>query len=223
MMRRRLAPGRHLPLLLVLCVLFVLYPLLVEAGRVRLLRFAFVAVLAAAVYGLVDRRTLTFWGLVLALPASIAQVVLYVAPGRSVLIAATALGLAFLALVIAALLGSVMRSGAVTSDRIAGAISVYLLLGLAWALAYGLVGVLDSSAFGGVEPAAQGAPSEAEYGFLYYSFATLSTLGYGDVVPLSPVARSLAWTEAVTGQLFLAVLVARLVGLQIAGPARDRG
>lgn len=57
---------------------------------------------------------------------------------------------------------------------------------------------------------------------IYYSFVTLTTLGYGDIVPVSPSARSLATLEALTGQLYLTVLVARLVGLQITHSARRR-
>ena len=55
-----------------------------------------------------------------------------------------------------------------------------------------------------------------EFAFLYFSFVTITTLGYGDVLPLSPTAQTVAWIEAVFGQLYIAIVVARLVGLQIA-------
>ena len=61
-----------------------------------------------------------------------------------------------------------------------------------------------------------------EYAFIYYSFVTLTTLGYGDITPLSAFARTFAWMEAVVGQLFLAVLVARMVGLRLL-EAGDKG
>ncbi len=68
-------------------------------------------------------------------------------------------------------------------------------------------------------------PNEGdEYAFIYYSFVTLTTLGYGDVTPVHPVARTLAYLEAVIGQLFIAVLIAGLVGRRIANSGiRDRG
>ena len=52
--------------------------------------------------------------------------------------------------------------------------------------------------------------------FVYYSFCTMTTLGYGDVIPISRIARSISWLEALSGQLYLAILVSRLVGLHIA-------
>jgi hypothetical protein len=87
-------------------------------------------------------------------------------------------------------------------------VAAYLLLGLAWALAYDIVAL--------VAPGAFSAPSavEARKGrFIYFSFVTLSTLGYGDMTPVHPVARSLAAAEALTGQLYPAILLGRLVSL----------
>ena len=57
---------------------------------------------------------------------------------------------------------------------------------------------------------------------LYFSFVTLTTLGFGDITPLTSAARSLCWLEAVVGQMFIAILVARLVGLQILSASMDR-
>jgi hypothetical protein len=103
----------------------------------------------------------------------------------------------------------VVRRGPVTRQRIEGAIAVYVLLGLTWAQAYELVALLDPGAFAGAV-GGQTSPS-----WVYYSFVTLTTMGYGDITPLNPVARSLAILEALTGQLYLAILVARLVSLEL--------
>jgi voltage-gated potassium channel Kch len=108
----------------------------------------------------------------------------------------------------------VYRAGPVTPQRIMGAVAVYLLLGLSWAQAYELLYLLDPAAF--TTSAITGPGS-----WTYFSFVTMTTVGYGDISPASPLARSLAISESLTGQLYLAVMLARLVALQIAPPARD--
>ena len=111
-------------------------------------------------------------------------------------------------------LAQVFRSGPVTIHRIQGAIAVYLLLGLAWASAYQLVALRHPDAFTGAiggEGGSEGMPQH----WIYYSFVTLTTLGYGDITPVHPVARSLAVLEALVGQLYPAILLARLVSLQV--------
>jgi hypothetical protein len=103
----------------------------------------------------------------------------------------------------------------VTADKIYGALCVYLLIGLTWGFMFlTLEGVQPGSFSLG-----QGQPNgiaKDPATLVYFSFVTLSTVGYGDITPLSPPARSLAFMEAIIGQIYLAVLVARLVGLHIA-------
>lgn len=101
-----------------------------------------------------------------------------------------------------------LSGGPVTLNRIMGALCVYLLLGTLWSLLYGFTEFFLPQAFdyGGDQP------KDAAAQFLYYSFVTLTTLGYGDVTPVHPIARTLSYLEAVIGQLYLAVLVASLVG-----------
>jgi len=110
-----------------------------------------------------------------------------------------------------AILAQVFRSGPVTLHRIQGAIAVYLLLGLAWTSAYELVllyhpGALTGDIAGG---------DAALQSRIYFSFATLTTVGYGDIEPVHPIARSLAVLEALVGQLYPAILIGRLVSLEI--------
>jgi len=103
----------------------------------------------------------------------------------------------------------VFRRGAVNQHRILGAVAVYLLIGLAWASAYELLHFVRPGAFGSAL-AAEPAPQT----WIYYSFVTLTTMGYGDITPVHPVARSLAIAEALIGQLYLAITLARLVSLR---------
>ncbi len=106
-------------------------------------------------------------------------------------------------------LRSVVKAETVTRDVISGAVAVYVLLGVAWAVIYVLIEGLVPGSFA-VEEVGKGTIWDQ---LLYFSFATLTTLGYGDISPLSPVARIWAVFEAICGTFFLAVLVSRLVGL----------
>ena len=107
------------------------------------------------------------------------------------------------------LLRNVVTARVVTGDVICGAIAVYLLMGVAWAVIYVLLEGLSPGSFG-LGDSSRGTVWDQ---LLYFSFATLTTLGYGDISPLSPLARIWAVFEAVCGTLFLAVLIARLVGV----------
>lgn len=129
------------------------------------------------------------------------------------LLAAAAAALA-LSVLIAAILRQTFAAGRITFRRIEGAIAAYLLIGLVFACLYDLVHGLDPAAF-----LHQGQPAqvlEQVGSYLFFSFVTLTTTGYGDIVPVHPVARSLAILESLTGQLYLAILLGRLVSLQIA-------
>jgi hypothetical protein len=119
-------------------------------------------------------------------------------------------GLLSLLLFLVVVLGQTLRAGPITFHRIQGAVAAYLLLGIIWAYAYALLAHLRPDAFSGSV-----SPADGPRAFFYFSFVTLTTVGYGDVLPVHPAARSLAMLEAVTGPLYLAILVARLVSLAV--------
>jgi len=102
--------------------------------------------------------------------------------------------------------------GGRTVDRniLFGAVCVYLLLGLIWAVFYALIIEFWPSSFNGMEPLGETVPFD---NLLYFSFVTLASLGYGDITPVAPLARTLAYLEVVIGQFYIAILVAGLVGL----------
>jgi hypothetical protein len=114
----------------------------------------------------------------------------------------------------------IFTSRRVTFNTVCASLCVYLLLGVVWALAYSMVDVLNPAAFtwtvSAREPPRAWRVGKGDGAILYFSFATLTTLGYGDIIPTSPFSRMLATLEAITGQLYLTVLVARLVGMHIA-------
>jgi hypothetical protein len=120
-------------------------------------------------------------------------------------------------------------TGDVTANDICGAICVYLLLGFCFAIIHLMIFVADSSAYKDSSTANPDAVSSLPIArrhmyptFVYYSFCTMSTVGYGDITPVGRVARTMSWLEAVAGQIYLTVLVARLVGLQIANATNSK-
>ena len=134
-------------------------------------------------------------------------------------------GILFIGYIIYKLLMLIFTSQRVTADTIFASLCAYLLLATLWTYSYSLLEMFDPGAFKysliddpekrimrlGAEPA--GIES-------YYSLVTMTTLGYGDIIPVTSAARSLATLQAVVGQLYLAVLVARLVGLHVADSVR---
>lgn len=104
----------------------------------------------------------------------------------------------------------VLLTGPININKITGAVCLYLLLGLIWALLYTLSEVIFGNAFNGI------VSDSAWYllfpDFVYFSFVTLTTLGFGDISPSLPITRFLVYFQAVFGQFYLAILVASLVG-----------
>lgn len=103
---------------------------------------------------------------------------------------------------------SVFEEKQVTADMLCGAVLAYLLIGVAWICIYAFIDmtVVDAFSFGSDAPAGKGAA------FVYFSFVTLTTLGYGDILPVAEIARTAAYLQAVTGVMFGAIFVAALVG-----------
>jgi hypothetical protein len=106
----------------------------------------------------------------------------------------------------------------INTNRIVGAICIYLMLGVIWAMAYTVVDLASPGSFAGFSPMDDvGWNSE----WLYFSFVTMTTLGYGDILPVSATARGLAYMQAVVGQFYIAVLVAGLVGAYVSTKSND--
>lgn len=123
----------------------------------------------------------------------------------------------FLLLTISLAIQQVVRTGTVDANSMIGAVCIYLLLGIIWALFYVMINLLIPGSF---TAEITGSAYQQLQVFLYYSFVTLTTLGYGDVFPIKATARALATTEAMFGQFYMATLVAGLVSAYLSADHR---
>ena len=186
--------------------LFVLPPLVEPEGQGRslIVDLGLSVLLLAGVAAVSPHRAVRVLLFVLVVGALVVRWGAFAAPVTAAAALVTVMAMTFV------VLGQAFRAGPVNVHRIQGAVAAYLLLGLAWALAYEALALVADGAF------SSGGPAEPERGrFIYFSFVTLTTVGYGDVTPVHPYVRSLATFEAIVGQLYIAVLIARLIGLEI--------
>ena len=221
--RRRLGLHRFsmVELLIALALLFVSVPFVEEIkGGEIIVAILLTLVLVSAVLAVTSSRLTLFVALVLAIPAISGRWVDHFWPHLlppAVFVVPT---LVLIALVVVYLLRFVLSAPRVDTEVLCASISAYLMLGLIWTLAYWLVAEVNPAAF--AFNTASGA-KESMQGFnaFYFSFVTLSTVGYGDITPVAPVARMLAALEAMTGMLYVAILIARLVSLYSAPKSGD--
>jgi len=203
--------GRGLSIFLAALVAIIVVPALVPVGLPgRLLADAlFSLILVSGAAAVADRHRTTLIVSVIAVAALLVRWASWLFPAAGLAVWREIFTLASLVALCCVTLALVLRRGPITTRRIEGAIAVYLLLGFTWAQAYELVALWHPGAFVG---AVEGRDSNP---LTYYSFVTLTTMGYGDIMPVHPLARALAVLEALTGQLYLAILLARLVSLEI--------
>ena len=193
-----------------------LHPLLAH-GAVTVV---FTLMLLSAVFAASQSRTTLVTALALAVPAILAKALNLWLDRTGLVIADHVLSICFLGYVVVVVLKFLFSGNRVTLNVICASLCIYLLLGVLWANVYSLLDVLEPESFAFIV-AEDGAAGSMRFGGetsifpLYYSFVTMTTLGYGDIVPTSSPARMFAAIEALVGQLYLAVLVARLVGLHI--------
>ncbi len=202
---------RYAFLLATLLGLIVIYPFLVgDRPRPGLTGALTLSVFLAALAVVARERRIRVVAFLLALPAIADNLFAIAVPrdrphGFGIMFA-----ILFSAFVTAVIFHGVVTSVAVTRDTLFGAITGYLMLGLTWAWSYGLV---DHMWPGSFRSAAGTVGPLVGPDYVFLSFITLTSVGYGDIVPLGGHARSLAMLEAIVGQMYLAIFMARLVGL----------
>jgi voltage-gated potassium channel len=232
--RRHVAPHRHSGLLVAIVIAIAVRPLIGDTGASStIFGVAMVFLLLVALYNidvdeLVGERSRllnqTMWrrrlGWVLAIGAGLERVFFVFGHSPTLKLVGVIFWLLFILFVILSQLRSVLRQRVVTGETICTAVSVYLLLGFGWALLYGIMYQLHPDSFAGLALAKPSQPAEALHVLPilgYFSLTTLSTIGFGDITPVTLQARYVAVAEGITGQFYLAILVARLVGLQMSG------
>lgn len=210
-----LPQGNFYYLLASLLLIFLLYPFVQRnVLGVRLLDIVLSAILLAGIYAVSQKKQLFTIALVLALPTLAIHWSKYFISDPFEFFVGECMTALFFIFTGSIILTHVFRDDEVTTNKIAGAICVYLLIGLTWGIVFALIEDYQPGSFliGHVEVASM---EEKIPQMMYYSFVNLTTLGYGDITPLSPPARTFSIVEAIIGQLYLVVLVARLVGLHI--------
>jgi len=204
---------RFLLLLVSLLALIVLEPLLYDFTRLRFLLEIFLSViLFASIYAVSQKKTETLMAFLLAIPKLATLWALSIIPNPLLAICDSIFGIIFIAYIAVLILAHIFRQDEVTLEMIYGAIVVYILIGVLWFFLYQLTEVMHPQSFTfSMTPG-----DDMRKTLQYFSFVTLTTLGYGDVFPVSGPAKSLTTLEAIVGQMYIAVLIARLVGIHIA-------
>jgi len=207
---------RHLALLITILLLFVTAPFVVSLhDGILIMTVISVTVLVAGSYALSERKYLFAVAIVLSAItiAGTALLLAFQQPWAKLLSSSSIVVLvAFFSVTI---LSYVLGSGRVNADKIFAAICVYMLLGHGWSFVYSILLELQPESFVSTSELVRNDYVGRMLQLRYFSFTTLTTVGYGDIVPHSPEARTMAILEAVMGQFYLVALVGRLVGLHI--------
>ena len=207
----RLKIGRFLFLLAAIILFCTVRPFLEGFVRISILVDIFATlILASGVYAASSTRYMFRTALLIAFPTLIVHWAHYFVQIEYLFLAGKILGGLFYGFMIVIILNYLFKEKQITADTIAGAICAYFLIGLMWASIFAILEFLQPASFQ-ISSKLQTEP----FSFAYYSYVTLTTLGYGDVTPISAPARSFSFLEAITGQIYLATLVARLVAINI--------
>ena len=207
---------RHLALLVSILFLFVFTPLVAHIPRGPvILNAAAAAVFVTGSYALMKRKALFVIAAVLSIISIFASWLLMIMQRHWTAVLSQVCIIILISFFAITILGYVLRGTRVTTDKIFAAICVYLLIGYAWTFVYALLEELQPGSFVALSAVAPNDYRARYMEMRYFSFMTLTTVGYGDIVPHSSATRTLAALEAVVGQIYLTVLIARLVGLHI--------
>ncbi len=205
--------NRFLFLLISILCLLIFTPVFQGFVGIRILMNAFItAILISGTYAASKKIYITITAALLALPMLVSIWVSHFVDMPFLVFVGDCFGIAFLAFLIIVILSFIFREKQVTVNVIYGSIVVYLLIAIMWSFVYSALESIHPGSF------AIG-NSQIDVGrrlYIYYSFVTITTLGYGDITPITDLANSFSFLEAVIGQIYLVVLVARLVGLHIA-------
>ncbi len=190
------------------------YGILIESVLITLVLFS-------ALLAIGGRRSTLVLGSVLVIPALVGKWANYFRPDLAPPEIFLAAGVLFIGYVVLHLFGYILRAPRVNREILCTVVANYLMLGLLWAFGFTIVAGVNPDAF----VVTYGDPTAGHVmkgvNSMYFSFATLCTIGYGDIVPVSNIARMLSIMEAVAGMFYMTMLVARLVALYSTEPRPD--
>ena len=212
----RCTQERFFFLLVSLLSFLILSPLLKGfIGLSSLLDIFLTVVFISSIYAVSQKKHHLVIATLLVFPLFLSTWTRYFIESPALSIAGTFSGILFFGFMVVTILSFVLQQAKVTLNVIYAAVVVYLSLAMMWAMIFILMEILQPGSI------AVGQTGEGTFHFFYFSFVTITTLGYGDITPTSEIARSLALLEAVIGQIYLVVLIARLMGIHIAQSMKE--
>jgi Ion channel len=219
---------RYMPLLVALFGFLILQPIAVTLSGANIpLNILMNVLLVTAIYAVGPGKSSMVAATVIALAIVASRLVYESNPNVKLLMLNHGLSFVLMALVTATIVVRVFKARDITAEIVIGAVCVYLILGAAWTFLYFFLQVAAPGSMMALPIASSGAaipPLVEQYRFwemLYFSMSAISTMGFLSTEPLTPLARQLAVVEAITGQLYVAVLIARIVALSTAGAMKS--
>jgi hypothetical protein len=214
----------HIELLVMLVAIMVIQSVLESESRAEriVLNLSLFGLVLSGIRSLSSSRSRTSLAIAFGVTALVASLLTEISDSGPLVDISYVCYLLVLLLLLTALSESVFSLGPTSLDRIVGAISIYFVMVLAWAFAYALLEVHRPESFLLTEDVREGINPSLINEMFYFSATTLTTLGYGDVVALSKPARTLAVLEAMSGQMYVAVVIAYLVGQHISERVREQ-
>ncbi len=208
---------RFLILLCLILGLLVLVPILNRFVAAHIFLDIFLTAIAISmVYTISQKMRYVIAGVLFAMVMLASLWLQYFFQNKGIAAFAMIAGILFISVVIASILGFMFKSGEVNREVIYAAILLYLLAALLWAFLYTFLELVDSASFN----IDLDHPQSYLLVFQYYSFVTITTLGYGDITPVTEVAKAISVLEAIVGQIYLVVVVAWLVGMHVSSKSK---
>ena len=210
---------RFLFLLVSILCLLIFTPIFQGVIGVRILMNVFItAILIFGTYAASKKTYIAITAVSLALPMLVLIWTSHFVDIPFLVFMGDCFAIAFLAFLVIVILSFIFSEHEVTINVIYASIVVYLLIAIMWAFVYSVLESIHPGSFA----AGEGQIEAGRRLYIYYSFVTITTLGYGDITPTTDLSNTFSFLEAVTGQLYIAILIARLVGIQIAQSMNKR-
>lgn len=207
--------SKYFYLLTLLILFFLINPFLADNRVSNIILFVvFSLIIFISLYVIENDKLLTYFTIIFALFSySTYYYVIWIQPDKFTYIFHFVFTFLFMSSITYAIIYSVAEQKEISADTLFGAICGYLLIGLTWTYIYLLLASIDDSSFS-IHLNHDGTRARIDH-FIYYSFVTLTTTGYGDILALKSISRTFSWLEAIIGQVYLAVWISQLVGLRI--------